>query len=67
MACRNTADEYGLSSFVILIIFCNLSAASRFGRANEFTAKLADGILLTVMRQAGSVGGNWNSKTSPNI
>jgi len=25
MACRNTADEYGLSAFVILIIFCNLA------------------------------------------
>ena len=49
------AGRYGLSAFVILIIFCNLSAASRFGRANKFTAKPADGILLPVKQQAGSV------------
>jgi len=41
MACRNTADEYGLSALVILIIFCNL------GEVNESSAKPADGILFT--------------------
>jgi len=49
LACRNTADEYGLSAFVILIIFCNLA------EVNESSAKPADGFLLPVMRQAGSV------------
>jgi len=39
MACRNTADEYGLSAFVILIIFCNLA------EVNESSAKPADGCL----------------------
>jgi len=38
-ACRNTADEYGLSSFVILIIFCNLA------EVNESSAKPANACL----------------------
>jgi len=74
MACRNTADEPACGRQVwlisicnlpagrqVLIIFCNLSAASRFGRANESTAKPADEFLLPVKRQAGSVVRHYKS------
>jgi hypothetical protein len=38
-ACRKTADGYGLSSFVILIIFCNLA------EVNKSSAKPTNGSL----------------------